>query len=256
MPDPSTKPKISTPLLILIIVIILAAVAVVGYLIWYNNFRVVETSGEQATNQSSQGGVKDTKMTQTSSATPVPTRTPVPSVAPDEDTLDHDQDGYSPREGDCNDYDSSVSPAEYEICDDFVDNNCDGNIDEGCSTATTFDPVTFDYQPYFIYSDEYIFDWYTMDSDRDGSEEVLAVTYSPANDEYHAFILDWDPAFQTYMMDFEEVFPPPFAYIMATDWNVDGWDDYVLAFAENSGYGAGIIYNPNLDSYELLYPAN
>ena len=36
--------------------------------------------------------------------------------------------GYVPENGDCNDNDDSISPAEIEICDE-IDNDCDGTID-------------------------------------------------------------------------------------------------------------------------------
>jgi len=43
---------------------------------------------------------------------------------------DFDSDDFSEYEGDCNDYDDSVNPIAGEICDDGIDNNCDGVIDE------------------------------------------------------------------------------------------------------------------------------
>ena len=44
--------------------------------------------------------------------------------------VDDDGDGYSEFDGDCNDQDSRVNPGESEICDS-VDNNCNGEVDEG-----------------------------------------------------------------------------------------------------------------------------
>ncbi len=58
---------------------------------------------------------------------------PVDDTAPPEDTApvveDADEDGY-PEGADCNDRDASINPGATEVCDS-VDNNCDGEIDEG-----------------------------------------------------------------------------------------------------------------------------
>jgi len=46
---------------------------------------------------------------------------------------DLDQDGFN-NDVDCNDNDPAVNPSATEVCDG-IDNNCDGNIDEGVKTA-------------------------------------------------------------------------------------------------------------------------
>ena len=47
-----------------------------------------------------------------------------------ESVSDNDLDGYG--EDDCDDGDAAINPSMPEICDG-VDNNCDGNVDEGVS---------------------------------------------------------------------------------------------------------------------------
>lgn len=50
--------------------------------------------------------------------------------------VDEDGDGYRPIEGDCDDAKDYVYPGAEEFCDG-LDNNCDGDIDEGCDTGGT-----------------------------------------------------------------------------------------------------------------------
>ena len=47
---------------------------------------------------------------------------------------DRDRDGFNSRL-DCNDRDASIHPEAAEICGDGVDQNCDGVVDEGCTSA-------------------------------------------------------------------------------------------------------------------------
>ncbi|MFT5679853.1 MAG: hypothetical protein ACI8RZ_000758 [Myxococcota bacterium] len=47
-------------------------------------------------------------------------------------------EGYAGNLGDCDDYDASISPGEDEICD-YVDNDCDNNIDENATTIFYYD---------------------------------------------------------------------------------------------------------------------
>jgi len=52
----------------------------------------------------------------------------------DETPGDVDHDGYTRDDGDCDDDNGFVNPGMGEMCDG-VDNNCDGDIDEGCDEA-------------------------------------------------------------------------------------------------------------------------
>ena len=81
------------------------------------------------------------------------TKVPEPSQEADV-IIDNDADGYDSTE-DCDDFDSAVFPGSTEICDG-LDNNCDGDVDEG---------VTID-----IY----------LDADEDGYGDDFAVTQACA----------------------------------------------------------------------------
>ena len=53
-------------------------------------------------------------------------------------------DGYVVDSTDCDDSEASINPVAVEVCEDGVDNNCDGNIDEGCSTCVDADGDGYD----------------------------------------------------------------------------------------------------------------
>ena len=55
-------------------------------------------------------------------------------VLAEDGDVDFDSDGFTRVEGDCDDNNSSVNPNAQELCDG-VDNNCDGQIDEGLKTT-------------------------------------------------------------------------------------------------------------------------
>ncbi len=52
--------------------------------------------------------------------------------------LDNDADGYN-QEVDCNDNNPAINPSAVEVCGDGIDNNCNGETDEGCTVCTDND---------------------------------------------------------------------------------------------------------------------
>lgn len=54
------------------------------------------------------------------------------TISPDCVGEDLDGDGFSSKDGDCNDTDPTMNPAAPELCDS-IDNDCDGMVDEECS---------------------------------------------------------------------------------------------------------------------------
>ena len=57
-----------------------------------------------------------------------------PPKAPSVTTHDYDGDGYTEKDGDCNDEDATISPGSTEECDG-IDNDCDGEIDNDVLTT-------------------------------------------------------------------------------------------------------------------------
>lgn len=45
---------------------------------------------------------------------------------------DCDEDGFSPGDGDCDDEDPDVHEGAQDVCDDGIDNNCNGTVDDDC----------------------------------------------------------------------------------------------------------------------------
>ncbi len=230
-------------LIIIIIAIAVVGTGLVGFLYWWTNVRVDQIPERPI-------------VTVTATATPSELITPTPTasttVAPSEADLDHDRDGYTPNENDCNDNDAFVNPGASEVCADGIDNDCDREIDESCDVRESFDPAVFDYSPYYIYDDEEIQDYLVRDSDEDGEDEVMVVTYSRTGGVYHAFIIDWDAAFATYMLDWENTFEESFVYLMEKDWDGNGYLDFVIVHARDSGWGTGVSFDFYLDEYFIV----
>ena len=53
---------------------------------------------------------------------------------------DLDADGYTAESGDCDDTNPNINPGAEELCDG-LDNDCDGRVDDGCTTPTPTAPV-------------------------------------------------------------------------------------------------------------------
>jgi hypothetical protein len=61
------------------------------------------------------------------------------------DPVDHDGDGWSALDGDCNDCNKYVNPGAYDIAGDGIDEDCDGTVDDeptGCDATLAAGPAT------------------------------------------------------------------------------------------------------------------
>jgi uncharacterized protein (TIGR02145 family) len=59
----------------------------------------------------------------------------------DPNDIDNDNDGYSENQGDCDDNNVQINPDVAEI-EDGIDNDCDGEVDEGFNEELTFPVIT------------------------------------------------------------------------------------------------------------------
>ncbi len=61
----------------------------------------------------------------------------------DPDDVDDDTDGFSENEGDCDDENTAVSPGVAEICDNGVDDDCDGDADDLGAATVDVGPLPY-----------------------------------------------------------------------------------------------------------------
>jgi hypothetical protein len=82
-----------------------------------------------------------TKLMGSDTGTPPPmTDATGPCAYPSTDTTDHDGDGWSSAQGDCNDCNKFINPGAYDIPGNGIDEDCDGKPDDeptGCDSTLT-----------------------------------------------------------------------------------------------------------------------
>ncbi len=76
----------------------------------------------------------------TDTGNPLDTDTDAP---PDPLDIDDDGDGFSENEGDCDDNDVYRAPDITEICDNAIDDDCDGVVDDVATGTTTLGPSPY-----------------------------------------------------------------------------------------------------------------
>lgn len=96
---------------------------------------------------------------------------------------DADNDGYCTTDGDCNDSDATVNPGAAEVCGDGIDNNCDGVVDEGCSTGgdDTTAPVISSVSSANLKGNKFEISWTTDEASNSEVTFTCCGTYSDTN---------------------------------------------------------------------------
>ncbi len=69
--------------------------------------------------------------------------TPDVEIGPDPNDIDDDGDRFSENQGDCNDEDNTIFPGALEICDNGVDDDCDGVADDVAEGTDTVGPLPY-----------------------------------------------------------------------------------------------------------------
>ena len=107
--------------------------------------------------------------------------------------------------GDCDDSNSVINPGATELCGDLLDNDCDGNIDEGCDTTTTNTTTCLvEGTDYNIWTD---LAWSYVLNDAGDSESVSLLSYGdvscdPSTIVFYIFSTYYDETYGTYTTDY------------------------------------------------------
>ena len=160
-------------------------------------------------------------------------------------------EGAADRGGDCDDSDSAVNPGALEICNDGLDNDCDGdwsecvwsgqNIHCDVGSARVTSDISYDVLPTAMGG---------MDLDGDGVGDLLATANRGSGGTYRSVnaypgpisgpMTNSDVAFQlvgNYAADWTRG-----ALLDAGDFNGDGASDLVIGEPEGGTSGAGGVY--------------
>jgi hypothetical protein len=98
--------------------------------------------------------------------------------------------GYADEGGDCDDTDNSVNPDATEVCDDGIDNDCDGGSNS-CGLSGTSDIEDVDSLNFYGTSIQNYIGWSMAsagDIDGDGADDLISGSYNYGNGSGRAFV--------------------------------------------------------------------
>ncbi len=156
-------------------------------------------------------------------------------------------DGYAPIDGDCDDNAAAVNPDAEEICDNGVDDNCNGSPD-ACGLTGTVGPADAS-AAWTGGSGDYLgYSYAVGDFNGDSVDDILMGEYYGSSNYGSAYVVYGGASYQDLdvttgadaMWTGTGSYDYFGQYVDAGDWNNDGYDDIVVA--EEDSDSAWISY--------------
>ena len=136
---------------------------------------------------------------------------------------------------DCNDASAAVNPAANEVCDDFIDNDCEGGVDEYCSSLIGNDSPTFAVNVQFSGNLTYP-NCYPIVGSLDGSTDSPQSALYSGPDEWYRFTAQSSGVSITLSSALQDDFIALYE---------KSGNNYILLDSENASSGAGDLERLN-----------
>jgi hypothetical protein len=153
--------------------------------------------------------------------------------------------GLTTTDGDCDDSDATVSPAEVEVCNDGVDNDCDGTAN-ACEWSGSDTPTAADVTLTGNSRNDYLgYGLATGDIDGDGLEDLLT-RWSDSPTGWWSYPGSATGTTSTSMTAIVSGGGGMYTdyHALVADIDGDGQDDLLVGLQPGSGYGAALFLGP------------